>query len=89
MSNLNSPAIKRGPLLASEMHRVTVLPAGLDQQGRYQVRDWPDTVPTQPAECCTELGADPDPYDGTALVRGLMSAIGITALLAGAVLVFA
>lgn len=81
MSNLNSPAIKRGPLLASEMRRVTVMdPHGIQ---------WPDTVPTQPAECCTELGADPDPYDGTALVRGLMSAIGITALLAGAVLVFA
>lgn len=81
MANLNSPAIVRGPLLASEMHRVTVM----DPHGNQ----WPDTIPTQPAECCTELGAEPDPYDGTRLFRGLFSAIGITALIAGVVIVFA
>lgn len=89
MSNLNSPAIKRGPLLASDMHRVTVMPAGLDQQGRYEVREWPDTIPTMPAECCTEVGHDDDPYDGTRLVRGLLSAVGITAIIAAAVIVLA
>ena len=37
------------------------LPAGLDYQGRYQPRPFVDTMPApqpQPAEACTELGAD-------------------------------
>jgi hypothetical protein len=88
--NLNHPSITRGPLLSHEMHRITVLPAGCDQQGRHETRQWPDTIPTDhaplPAECCTELGAD-DPYDGTQVVRGLMSAIAITAVIAAIVAV--
>ena len=87
MSNLNSPAIVRGPLLAHELRRVTII--GRDTcDGACETQAGCNCRPIA-AECCTELGADPDPYDGTALVRGLMSAIGITALLAGAVLVFA
>lgn len=85
MSNLNSPAIVRGPLMAHELRRVTVVcpPCTGDcNQGRQ-------CAANTPAECCTHFGHEDDPYDGTALVRGLMSAIGITALLAGAVLVFA
>ncbi len=80
MSNLNSPQIVRGPLLASDLHRVTlVCPpcTGLCNQGR-------DCHP-QAAEACTEIGAD-DPYDGTQVFRGLASAIAITAILAGLVL---
>ena len=54
---------------------------------------FPDTVPVlgflHPAEACTDIGADPDPYDGTAVIRGLMSAIGITAVIAAVVAVLA
>jgi len=28
---------------------ITLLPSGLDQQGRYPTRKWPDTVPTEHA----------------------------------------
>jgi hypothetical protein len=80
--NLNTPQIVRGPLLASEMHRVTlVCPpcTGECNQGR-------DCHP-QAAEACTELGCDPDPYDGTGVIRGLFSAIGITAVIAAIVAV--
>ena len=83
--NLNTPAIIRGPLLAHELHRVTVVcpPCTGDcNQGRQ-------CAANTPAECCTELGADPDPYDGTALVRGLFSAIGITSVIAAVVMVLA
>lgn len=52
-----------------------LMPAGCDQQGRHATRPefaetspdtvpgWPpyrDTVPTQAAEACTEVGAEPD-----------------------------
>lgn len=42
-----------------------LMPAGCDQQGRQAARQWPefpDTVPVQqqPAEACTEIGAEPD-----------------------------
>jgi hypothetical protein len=40
-----------------------------------------------PAEACTDIGAESDPYDDTALIRGLMSAIGITAVIAAIVAV--
>ena len=69
-----------GPLVAADMHRVTVMPAGLDYQGRQQTRPIP-------AEACTEIGADGrDDYDGTAVFRGLFSAVAITAILAGVVM---
>ena len=80
MSNLNTPQIVRGPLLAHELHRVTVVcpPCTGDcNQGRQ-------CAANTPAECCTELGADD--YDGTAVFRGLFSAVAITAILAGVVL---
>ena len=98
MSNLNSPAIKRGPLLAHEMHRVTVMPrrfepgqvaADDDIEAGWIGSRFLDTVPVQPAECCTEIGHEEDPYDGTALVRGLFSAIGITAVIAAVVVALA
>lgn len=82
MANLNHPAIVRGPLLAHELHRVTVVcpPCTGDcNQGRQ-------CAANTPAECCTEIGCDPDPYDGTQVFRGLASAIAITAILAGAVM---
>ena len=87
MSNLNSPQIVRGPLLASDLHRVTII-------GRDSCTGDCETHAgcrcfIQAAEACTEIGADPDPYDGTAVIRGLMSAIGITALLACVVLALA
>ncbi len=81
MANLNRPAISTGPLVAADLHRVTlVCPpcTGLCNQGR-------DCHP-QAAEACTEIGADPDPYDGTQVFRGLFSAVAITAILAGLVL---
>ena len=41
-----------------------LMPAGCDQQGRHATRQWPefpDTVPVQqPAEACTEIGAEPE-----------------------------
>jgi hypothetical protein len=83
MQNLNSPQIIRGPLLAHEMHRVTVVCppcTGECNQGRQ-------CAANTPAEACTDIGADPDPYDGTAVIRGLMSAIGITAVIAAIVAV--
>ena len=82
MSNLNSPAIVRGPLLAHELHRVTLVcpPCTGDcNQGRQ-------CAANTPAEACTDIGCDPDPYDGNAVFRGLFSAIAITAVLAGLVL---
>ena len=94
MQNLNSPAIIRGPLLKHEMHRVTII--GRDTcDGSCETaggcRCFPDTVPVlgflHPAEACTDIGADPDPYDGTAVIRGLFSAIGITAVIAAIVAV--
>jgi hypothetical protein len=92
VNNLNTPSITRGPLLAHEMHRVTVMPAGLDQQGRHYTREWPDTIPTDygdlhPAEACTDVGIDPDPYEGTHVIRGLLSAIAITAICAAVIAV--
>lgn len=41
------------------------MPAGCDQQGRYVTRAWPpfpDTLPVlpQPAEACSEIGAEPE-----------------------------
>jgi hypothetical protein len=81
--NLNSPAIIRGPLLKHEMHRVTVVCppcTGECNQGRQ-------CAANRPAEACTDIGADPDPYDGTAVIRGLFSAIGITAVIAAIVAV--
>jgi hypothetical protein len=83
MANLNHPAIVRGPLLAHEMHRVTVVcpPCTGDcRQGRQ-------CAANTPAEACTEIGADSwDDYDGTAVFRGLFSAVAITAILAGVVM---
>ena len=83
MNNLNHPSIVRGPLLASEMHRVTVVCppcTGECNQGRQ-------CAANTPAEACTDIGAESDPYDDTALIRGLMSAIGITAVIAAIVAV--
>lgn len=77
MANLNDTP-SAGPLTAADLHRVTLLPTGCDMQGRYATRP-------MPAEACTEIGAEPDPYDGTAVIRGLMSAAGITAILAAVV----
>lgn len=75
-----------GKLSASDFKPV---PAGCGQYRWPERRaNWPDTVPVQPAEACTELGAD-DPYDGTQVVRGLFSAIAITAMLAVLVLALA
>ena len=77
--NLNTPQIVRGPLLAHEMHRVTVVcpPCTGDcNQGRQ-------CAANTPAEACTELGADD--YDCTAVFRGMFSAVAITAILAGVV----
>jgi hypothetical protein len=75
--NLNDTP-SAGPLVAADMHRVTVMHAGLDYQGRHQTRP-------MPAEACTELGHEDDPYDGTAVIRGLFSALAITAILAAVV----
>ena len=95
--NLNSPAITRGPLLSHEMHRITVISRD-NCDGSCETAGgcrccFPDTVPVlgflHPAEACTDIGADPDPYDGTGVIRGLMSAIGITAVLAAVVAVLA
>ena len=85
--NLNTPQIVRGPLLASDLHRVTII--GRDTcSGTCETHAGCNCHPIA-AECCTEIGADPDPYDGTAVIRGLFSAIGITALLACVVLALA
>jgi hypothetical protein len=78
-----------GPLTADDFKPV---PAGCGQQRWPERRvNWPDTVPTDhapmPAEACTDIGAESDPYDDTALIRGLMSAIGITAVIAAIVAV--
>jgi hypothetical protein len=81
-----------GKLTAADFKPV---PAGCGQQRWPERRvNWPDTIPTDygdlhPAEACTEVGIDPDPYEGTHVIRGLLSAIGITALLAAVVAVLA
>ena len=56
-----------------------LMPAGCDQQGRHAVRDWPDTMPVapygQPAEACTEVGAEPTGQHRTsALIRAYLAA---------------
>jgi hypothetical protein len=63
MPALSTPDTIAGPLTAADldrdtnpgnvyphMHRVVVMPAGLDQQGRHQTRQFPDTVPTDHGE---------------------------------------
>lgn len=66
--NLNTPAIKSGALTladlsearkhsAGSIYRIDThrpLPAGCDQQGRYETRP-------MPAEACTDVGADTRP----------------------------
>ena len=45
------------------------VPAGCSQCERYPARQWPDTVPVQPAECCTDLGAEPHRPHSAAAAR--------------------
>ena len=56
MSNLNSPPIVTGPITAADLdratntgrifhlHRVTLAPAGCDQQGALETRRWRDSM---------------------------------------------
>ena len=57
----------------NEGDTVTLMPVGLDQQGRYQTRP-------MPAECCTSVGvedySDDTPRDWT--VVGAVAAIALT-----------
>jgi hypothetical protein len=79
--NLNDTP-SAGPLLASDLHRITVmcLPCNGDC-----VQGCCKATYRQAAEACTELGHEDDPYDGTAVIRGLFSALAITAILAAVV----
>lgn len=58
--NLNQPAMKSGPLTIAELEEArkhstgTILPAGLDYQGRHQTRPLPE-------ECAEEGGTHREP----------------------------
>lgn len=86
--NLNSPAIGAGRITAADLaaarqhstgrilhlRRATVMPAGLDQQGRHATRDWqwPDTICTDHAaldDCAPEGGTHADPVASMARHR--------------------
>ena len=63
------------------------LPAGVDQQGRYTPRPFPETMP---AEACTEIGAEPcsPPVTRVGLILILLGWPLVAVLVAGALAVF-
>lgn len=78
MSMLAAPDTLAGTLTAADLdaacehstgtvyhlHRAIVMPAGLDQQGRYPTREWADTIPTDYGDCCApEGGTARDPVE--------------------------
>lgn len=108
MVNLqDTPAL--GPLTAADLdearrfstgnvlhlHRATLLPAGCDQQGRYETRSrapWHDTVPTGWDDACAiEGGSHADPVPSGSVLsmrrhRRTRASVGL-ALVLGAVAV--
>ena len=60
------------------------LPAGLDQQGRYDTRphraEYIEQRRQQAAEACTEIGADGGDRDGLGLWRGLRAGLPLALL---------
>ena len=68
-ANLNTPSIISGPLTAADLdrmtnagriyhlHRATLAPAGLDDQGRRETRQWPGTDQPMAAEAATDVDA--------------------------------
>jgi len=93
--NLNTPAIVTGQINAADLdaarkhstgnvlhlHRAVVMPAGLDQQGRYPTRDFPDTVPTDYGvpgwldRCAPEGGKARDPVESMHRHRATASTV--------------
>lgn len=71
--NLNTPSIDPGPLTAADLdcktntgriyhlHRATLAPAGCDNQGRTEARQWPGTDQPMAAEACNETDDDSGP----------------------------
>ena len=94
MSMLAAPDTITGPLRADDLdrdtnpgnvypqlHRVTLMPAGCDSQGRYQTRDFPDTVPTDYGtpgwldSCAPEGGTARDPVESMHRYRQTASTV--------------
>ena len=76
--NLNTPSIDPGPLTAADLdcktntgriyhlHRATLAPAGCDNQGRTEARQWPGTDQPMAAEACNETDDDIRPHSAAA-----------------------